>query len=300
MKQHNKISKFFKKYRVSILFALPFLSLFFVFTVLSVVVAFALSFTRYDILRPAEFVGIDNYLSLFLEDDAFLIAFKNTVLFACVYAPLSILVCIMVAWVINDFSPAIRTVLTFIFYAPSMTGGMAAIWALIFSGDAYGFLNQFLMNLGFVSEPIQWTLETQYFFAMLLIVSLWGCFGVGFLSFVSAFRGIDSSLYEAGAIDGVKNRFQELWNITLPILKPQLMFTAVTSITGAFEVGAISSQLFGNPSPQYAAHTLALHMSDYTGTRMEFGTGCAIAVILFIMQVGANKLFAKFVRRIGA
>ncbi|MBQ7980481.1 MAG: sugar ABC transporter permease [Oscillospiraceae bacterium] len=298
-KQRSAFSKGIRKHGMSIAFAAPFLLGFLIFTVIPVFIAVGLSFTRYDIVRPAQFVGLENYLMLFLEDSIFLTAFKNTMLFAVIYAPLSMLVTMGGAWLINDYTHRVRTILTFIFYAPNLTGGMMAIWALILNGDSYGILNQALSSLGLITTPIQWLSDTKYFFAILMIVSLWGCLGSGFLTFVAAFRGIDASLYEAAAMDGIKNRVQELWYITLPTLRPQLLYQALSSITGGFSVGALSASLFGNPSPQYAAHTIVLHMQDYVGTRMEYGTGCAIAVILFILQVGGNKLLGKFIRRIG-
>ncbi len=301
MKKNNfqDFNRGLKKHGMSIAFFAPFFTVFIIFTVIPVIIAIFLSFTRYDIVRPAQFVGLQNYLSLFLDDEIFLTAFKNTMLFAVIYAPLSMLVTLGGAWLINDYSQKVRTVLTFIFYAPNLTGGMMAIWALILSGDSYGVLNRVLMSLGLITTPNQWLADTKYFFAILLIVSLWGCLGSGFLTFVAAFRGIDSALYEAAAMDGVKNRMQELWYITLPTLKPQLLYQSLLSITGGFSIGALSADLFGNPSPQYAAHTIVLHMQDYIGTRLEYGTGCAIAVILFILQVGGNKLLGKFIRRVG-
>ncbi len=299
MELYTKLKKGFKKHRMSILFALPFLTLFFIFTVVPVLMALGLSFTKYDVLQPPEFVGIKNYLMLFLEDDVFITAVKNTVLFACIYAPLSMIACMGVAWIINDYSHKTRTVLTFVFYAPSLSGGMMAIWGILLSGDAYGVVNNVLMSLGLISSPNQWLTNPKYMFTILIIVSLWGCLGTGFLSFVAAFKGLDVSLYEAAAMDGIKNRVQELWYITLPALKPQLIFTALTSITGGFGVGGVSSALFGNPSTNYAAHTIALHMQDYAGTRMDHGVACVMAVILFFMMVGSNNLFRKFVGRIG-
>lgn len=296
---NNSFIKGFRKHRVSIFFALPFLLLFFTFTVIPVLMAIGLSFTRYDVVQAPEFVGIDNYLMLFLEDETFLTALKNTILFACIYAPVSMLGCIFVAWMINDYSPRTRAALTFLFYAPSLTGGLTAIWQIIFSGDAYGIVNSFLGDLGLISSPVQWLEDTKYMFVILVIVSLWSSLSTGFLSFVAAFRGLDRSLYEAAAIDGIKNRVQELWYITLPSLKPQMMFTALTSITGAFEVGAVSADLFGNPSTNYAAHTIHLHMLDYSNIRLDQGMACVMAVILFVLMVGTNSLFKKFINRIG-
>lgn len=284
---------------MSLLFSAPFIILFTVFTVIPVLMAVCLSFTKYDVLNPPVFVGIKNYLQLFLEDDVFLTALKNTVFYAVIFAPISMLANMGVAWVINDYHPAVRTVLICVFYAPSLTGGMAAIWALLFSGDAYGIVNRFLMNLGLITSPQQWLSNPSYMFAILLIVSVWQSLGTGFLAFVAAFRGLDVSMYEAAAIDGIRNRFQELWYITLPALEPQFAFTAVTSITAAFGVGTLSTQLFGNPSTNYAAHTLVLHMQDYATARMEMGVACVLAVLLFVLTVGANNLFKKFIRRVG-
>lgn len=296
---YQKVKKGLKRYGISLLCAFPFLSLFLVFTLIPVGMAIFLSFTRYDVLQPAQFVGLQNYFMLFLEDDTFLVALKNTVLFACIYAPVSMIGSMLVAWIINDYSPKMRAVLTFIFYAPSLTGGMVDIWKIIFSGDSYGIFNNLLLSFGFVSSPIQWLEDPKYMFGVLVVVALWGCLSTGFLAFVAAFRGIDESLYEAAAIDGIRNRVQELWYITLPMLKPQMVFTAITSITGAFEVGSVSASLFGNPSTNYAAHTVALHMLDYSEQRLDYGMACVMAVVLFVMMVGSNKLFRKFINRIG-
>ena len=295
----QKINRIFKKHGISLLCAFPFLSLFLVFTLVPVVMAVCLSFTRYDVLQPAQFVGLQNYFMLFLEDDTFLLALKNTILFACIYAPASMIGSMLVAWIINDYSPRVRAMLTFIFYAPSLTGGMVDIWKIIFSGDSYGIFNNLLLSFGFVTTPIQWLEDPAYMFGVLVTVALWGCLSTGFLAFVAAFRGIDASLYEAAAIDGIKNRVQELWYITLPMLKPQMVFTAITSITGAFEVGSISASLFGNPSTNYAAHTVALHMLDYSEQRLDYGMACVMAVVLFVLMVGSNRLFKKFINRIG-
>ena len=258
-----------------------------------------ISFTRYSILNPPEFVGLQNYLRLFLKDEIFINALKFTLLFAVISAPLSMLACLIVAWMINDFPPIMRAVLTFVFYAPSLSGGAVVIWQLIFSGDSYGFANNALAKLGIITEPVQWLSDTKYMFGILLAVTLWGSLGTGFLSYVAAFRGIDVSLYEAAAVDGVKNRVQELWYITVPALRPQMLFSALISITGSFSVGAVSSALFGNPSPNYGAHTVVLHMEDYANVRYELGMACAMATVLFLLTVAANRISGKFISRIG-
>ena len=295
----KKSNKFSSQYRVSIAFALPFLIIFFTFTIIPVIAAICMSFTNYNILQPMQFVGFKNYLDLFLNDEVFLTSLKNTFLFAFIIGPLSFAACLFVAWMINEFSHTVRTILTIIFYAPAISGGVITIWAIIFSNDSYGIVNNTLMELGFVKDPILWLQDPKYMIIVIILAALWASLGTSFLSFIAGLQGVDKALYEAGAIDGIKNRIQELWYITVPAIKPQLMFSALLAITGAFEFGAIGAQLVGNPSPQYAAHTIVLHLADYSGIRMELGMACAIAVILFIIEVGANKLVNKLIKYAG-
>lgn len=288
-----------QQYKVSVIFALPFLLLFFVFTVIPVFVAFILSFTNYNILQPAQFVGLQNYLTLLLDDDIFLTAVKNTFLFAFIIGPLSFAACLFVAWMLNEFSHAVRTILTIVFYAPAISGGVIAIWQIIFSNDSYGLVNNALMKLGLIKDPIMWLQDPNYMLFVIIAASLWSSLGTSFLSFIAGLQGVDRALYEAGAIDGIKNRIQELWYITVPAIKPQLMFSALLAITGAFNIGDICTSLVGFPSPNYAAHTIVLHMTDYSSVRFELGMACAIATILFIIQVSANKLVNKLIKYAG-
>lgn len=292
----NRFINGLKKHRVSILFSAPFLILFFVFLVIPVAAALVLSLTQYDMYQAPKWVGLDNYLFLFLEDEIFIKALKNSLVFGVIYAPASMIICLMGAWFISDFGPKTRAILTFIFYAPTLTGGMAAIWSLIFSGDSYGFLNSILLKMNIITAPQQWLTNPKYMWTIWIIVSLWGCMGTGFLSFVAAFRGRDVSLYEAGAMDGIKSRLQELWYITLPVMKPQLMFNALTAISAGFTA---SSAMFGNPSTNYTVHTLVMHMNDYSSTRLELGVASCFSVVMFILMYGSNELFKKFLGKVG-
>ena len=295
----KKMARQWKKHRVSILFAAPFLLIFTVFTVIPVISAMILSLTNYNVLQPATFVGLDNYLTLFLEDDVFLTALKNTFLFALITGPVSLLACLFVAWMINEFSHGLRTILTVVFYSPAISGAVYTIWKIIFSNDSYGIVNSTLENLGFISEPIQWLSDPKYIPSVLILAVLWASLGTSFLAMIAGLKGVNHSLYEAGAIDGIRNRIQELWYITIPAIKPQLMFSSLISITSAFEIGAVCTTLFGFPSPNYAAHTLVLHMEDYGTTRYELGMACSMATILFVIMVVSNKLVNTFIKHAG-
>ena len=277
----------------------PFMILFFLFTIIPVFLSLVLSFTSFNMLEWPKFIFMDNYITLFLDDELFITALKNTLIFAAVTGPVSYILSFVVAWFINELPPKIRAVVTLIFYAPSISGNVYLIWATLFSSDTYGWANAILMKLGFIDTPILWFQNAKYVMPLCIIVALWMSLGTAFLSFIAGLQGINKSLYEAGAIDGVKNRWQELWNITLPYMKPQLMFGAVLSITQSFGFGAIVDALCGFPSVEYAAHTIVHHLNDYGGQRYEMGYASAIAVILFVVMVGANLIIKKGLSKIG-
>ena len=277
----------------------PFFILFLIFTVLPVVLSIVLSFTDFNMLEMPEFKGIQNYLDLFLNDEIFILACQNTLIFACVTGPVSYILALLVAWFINELPPKIRAVVTLIFYAPSISGNAYLIWKTLFSSDSYGWANAVLMKYGFISAPILWFQDARYVMALCIVVALWTSLGTAFLSFIAGFQTIDRSLYEAAAVDGIKNRWQELWFITLPTMRPQLMFGAVLSITNSFGFGAVVDQLCGFPSVDYAAHTIMHHLSDYGGARYEIGYASAIAVILFIIMISANFVIKKALSKVG-
>ena len=277
----------------------PYFILFFFFTVLPVVMSVAFSFTYYNMLEMPEFIGWKNYIKLFLEDDIFLTSLKNTLILAVITGPISYFLCLLFAWIINEFKGWLRAFLTLIFYAPSICGNAYVVWNLILSGDRYGYLNGLLMKLGILDEAIIWMKTEKYVLPMLIVVQLWLSLGTGFLSFIAGLQTVDKSLYEAAALDGVKNRWQELWYVTLPAMKPQLMFGAVMQITQSFAIADVSIQLAGNPSVNYAGATVVTHLLDYGTVRFEMGYASAIATVLFLLMVGSNMLVQKLLRRVG-
>ncbi|MBD5468322.1 MAG: sugar ABC transporter permease [Lachnospiraceae bacterium] len=288
-----------KKNRSCYIMMAPYFILFFLFTVLPVLISIALSFTYFNMLEWPTFNGWNNYVKLLLEDDIFLVSLKNTLIFAVVTGPVSYFLCLMFAWIINEFSSKVRTLLTLIFYAPSICGNAYMVWQLILSSDRYGYLNGILIKLGIINEQKLWMQDAKYILPCLIVVQLWLSLGTGFLSFIAGLQTVDKSLYEAAALDGVKNRWQELWYVTLPSMRPQLMFGAVMQITQSFAVADISIQLAGNPSVNYAGATVVTHLLDYGSTRFDMGYASAIATVLFLLMVGTNKLVQKLLRRVG-
>ena len=277
----------------------PFFILFLIFTVLPVVLSIFLSFTDFNMLEMPSFKGLQNYLDLFLNDEIFILACQNTLIFACVTGPVSYILALLVAWFINELPPKIRAVVTLVFYAPSISGNAYLVWKTLFSSDSYGWANAVLIKYGILTEPILWFQDADYVMPLCIVVALWTSLGTAFLSFIAGFQTIDRSMYEAAAVDGIKNRWQELWYITLPTMRPQLMFGAVLAITNSFGFGAVVDALCGFPSVDYAAHTIMHHLSDYGGARYEIGYASAIAVILFIIMFSSNIIIKKALSKVG-
>lgn len=297
----NKIpaKQIWKLHKEKYLLIAPFAIIFVIFNLVPVIVAMGLSFTSFNMLEPPKFIGLLNYIKLLAYDDVFLIAIKNTLLLAFVTGPVSYLMCFLFAWLINELPPKPRAFLTLIFYAPSISGNVYLIWKIIFSSDMYGFANAWLMKIGLISQPILWFEKAEYILPILIIVQLWLSLGVSFLAFIAGLQTVDRSLYEAGAVDGIKNRWQELWFITLPSMKPQLMFGAVMQITNSLSISAISIELVGFPSVDYAGHTILTHLHDFGNIRFEMGYASAIATILFFIMLIANILVQKMIRKVG-
>ncbi len=298
-KKQGKLWYRVKKSKASYIMLAPYFILFFFFTVLPVAMAIGFSFTYYNMLEMPQFVGWKNYIKLFLEDDIFMKSLKNTLLLAVVTGPVSYMLCLLFAWIINEFKGKLRAFLTLIFYAPSICGNAYVVWNLILTGDRYGYLNGILLELGILDEAVQWMQTEKYVLPFLIVVQLWLSLGTGFLSFIAGLQTVDKSMYEAAALDGVKNRWQELWYVTLPAMKPQLMFGAVMQITSSFAIADVSLQLAGNPSVNYAGATVVTHLLDYGTVRLEMGYASAIATILFLLMVGSNQLVQKLLRRVG-
>lgn len=281
---------FIKKNWIGYLFLAPFLILFTIFTVIPVVYAFYLSFTNYNMLQAATWAGVDNYRLLFLDDSVFITALSNTITFSVIVGPTGYLMSFFAAWVINQLKA--KRIFALAFYAPSITSGIAmtTVWMVAFSSDRQGYINNFLINLGLIDQPILWNTDPNYIMTVIMIIQLWMSMGNGFLVFLAGLQNVDHSLYEAGAIDGVKNKIQELFYITLPSMKPQLLFGAINAITSSFGVFEVATQVAGMPSPNYAGHTIVAHLYDYAFLRFQMGYASAVAVILFVITFVLGKV----------
>ncbi|MCL2096086.1 MAG: sugar ABC transporter permease [Oscillospiraceae bacterium] len=285
--------------KVGYLMVAPFFVLFTIFTIFPVLLSIILSLTVFNLVEFPTFVFLDNYIRLLFDDDIFLKAITNTLVFAAVTGPVSYMLSFMMAWFINELSPKMRAFVTLIFYAPSISGQVYLIWQVLFHSDQYGYANSILLRFNFIQEPILWFQDANYVMNLCIVVALWLSLSTSFLAFIAGLQTVDRTYYEAGAVDGIRNRWQELWYVTLPLMKNQLMFGAVMTITGSFGFGVVVTALAGFPSIDYAAHTIMHHLDDYGGMRFEMGYASAIATLLFFMMMGANLIVKRLLSKVG-
>ncbi len=275
-------------------FLMPYILLFVAFIIVPVAIAFGLSFTYFNTVETPEWVGLRNYIELLTRDEVFMqYVLPNTIKFAFIVGPVGYSLSFLLAWVLAQIPHLPRTIFAIILYSPSMTAGiaMAVVWTVLFSGDHAGYLNAMLLNWGFISEPIQFLISPDHLMNIMIVVALWASMGVGFLAMLAGILNIDQSLYEAAYIDGLRNRWQEIFYITIPSMKPQMLFGAVMAVVGTFQIGMIGVQLSGaNPTPQYAGQLLVNHIEDFGFIRYLMGYASAVSVVLLIIIYSISKV----------
>lgn len=277
----------------------PFLILFFLFTVLPVLSSMGLSFFTYDMLSLPKWSGLQNYLRMVTEDAVFTKTLLNTLKFSVITGPLSFFLSFLLAWFINEFPPVLRSVLAFLFYAPALVGNAYFIWQVAFSGDSYGYVNNLLLSMGLIDEPINWFRNLTYNTGIICMVQLWASMGVSFLSNIAGLQNVSPELYEAGTLDGIRNRWYELWYITLPGMKDILLFGAVMQIQTTFSIGTVITALAGYPSVENSLDTMVSYLSDVGIVRYEMGYAAAISVVLFLMMAITRVVVGKVLDFLG-
>ena len=280
------------RYWISYAFMAPFLIIFAIFVVVGVGWAIYLSFTYYNMIQAPVWVGLENYTRLFTDDPVFILSLKNTLYFSLITGPIGYIISLTLAWLINEVK--FKKAFIFAFYTPSIASAVAIgiVWLYIFGGDKYGLLNFYLGKIGLLKEPILWLRDPAYTLPSIMAVSLWQSMGTGFLVFVAGLQGIPRELYEAGEIDGT-SKIQELFHITLPLMKPQLLFGAIIAVVNSFQVFDLSFVMAGFPSVLYSAHTIVGHLWDYAFIRFEMGYAAAVSVVLFFSTLIISRVLVR-------
>lgn len=286
-----------KKFNSSYLFILPYAIIFLTFVVLLIIISIGLSFTYYDTVNAPSFIGLRNYINLFTQDIEFMQhALPNTIKYVVIVGPVGYLLGFIIAWILAQLPKRLRNILAIIIYSPSLTNGvlMSVVWKILFSGDSNGYLNYLLLNWGLVNEPVQFLQSGSMIFGIMIFVGLWSSMGIGFLAMLSGILNIDKEIYEAAYVDGIKNRFQEIIHITIPSMKPQMLFGAIMSMVGTFNASGIAVALSGSyPSPQYAGWLIVDHMNDFAFVKFEMGYASALSVVLLLMVLVFNRVCYK-------
>lgn len=282
--------------RLSYLFIAPFLISFLLFIVIPVAGAIGLSFFSYNGISSPKFIGWQSFLSIINNDRIFLqYAIPNTFKFAIIVGPLGYAASFLLAWMIHQLPKKLRDVYTLAIYTPSIAGAvaMSVVWIVFFSGDEMGYLNRFLMEMGWIDLPRLWLQDPKYFMNIMIVISVWSAMGVGFLAMLAGLQTVNTEMYEAGAIDGISNRLQEIFYITIPAIKPQMLFGAVMSIVGTLKAGLIGAELARASgqaiTPQYSGHLIINHIDDFAFIRYELGYAAALSVILLLIAYGATR-----------
>ena len=278
----------------------PFVILFGVFIVIPVICAALLSFTRFDSISLPSFVGVQNYIAIFTKDSEFMQKIlPNTIKYALLVGPGGYILSFLLAWILAQLTRWPRTFLAIIIYSPSLVGGVAlsAVWGVLFSGDKLGYLNGVLLGMNIIDEPVQW-LSAEYILPVMILVALWSGMGVGFLAMLSGIMNVNTELYEAAYIDGIKNRAQEVYYVTIPSIRPQMLFGAIMALVNTFSSSGTGVALTGsNPTPEYAGSLIVNHADDYGFLRYEMGYAAALSVVLLVIMWAfsrfAYKLFGE-------
>lgn len=286
-----------RRFNSSYLFIGPYAIIFFTFVILLIAISIFLSFTYYDTVNPPQFIGLRNYINLFTQDVEFMqYALPNTIKYAIIIGPVGYILSFLLAWILAQLPKRLRNVLAIIIYSPSLTSGvlMSVVWRVIFSGDSRGYLNYLLLNWGLINEPVQFLQSPSWIFGIMVFVGLWGSMGIGFLAMLSGILNNDKEVYEAAYVDGIKNRFQEIIYITIPTMKPQMLFGAIMAMVGTFNASGVATALSGAyPSPQYAGWLIVDHMNDFAFTKFEMGYASALSVVLLLIVLIFNRVCYK-------
>ena len=291
---HNQLGRANRsENRAFLLLLMPFMGLSFIFTILPIESSIVLSFTDYDMINTPRFTGLSNYLRMFTTDEVFPVAVKNTLLFSVITGPVSFFLAFLLAWLINEFRPGMRSLLAFLFYAPALIGNVYYIWQVAFSSDSYGYANSLLLSWGLITEPILWFRDVRFSMIIVMIVQLWLSIGISFWADIAGLQNVNPELYEAGAIDGIRTRWHELWYITLPSMKSILLFGAVMQIQATFSISAVPMALAGFPSVNNSVDTLVTHLMDVGTQRYELGYAAAVSVFLFMLMALFRILVGK-------
>lgn len=275
------------------IFLAPFMIVFLIFVVRAVIVAVQMSFFEWHILRPNRpYIGLDNYAEL-LNDDVFLIALQNTIIFTALTVIGTTLVALAAAVAVTRPIKG-QGFFRVLLYMPSLfsVGAVGLIWVWLLNTQ-FGIINYGLSFIGI--RPINWLGDPNLVIPALSLTTIWWGFGFPMLIFIAGLQGIPEQLYEAARIDGANSR-QIFFRITLPLLRPTILFITVTGVISHFQV-------YGQPlimtsgGPGRSSYTLIFYLYEVAWTAFRMGYGAAVAVVIALIMAVLTIFQFAFISR---
>jgi len=271
-----------KEILAAYLFLLPSLMGYAIFVAGPMVAAFVFSFFRWDIFTPPEFIGLDNFTSLF-RDPRFFIVLKNTLVFVAAAVALLITIGLGIALMINRKIPSIlryffRT--TYFFPVIISLASVSIIWQFLLNTD-YGPINYYLGKLGF--DPVPWLSSSRWALRSIIMLFVWKNLGFYVILFLAGLQGIPRQLYEAAEIDGANN-WKKFWSITLFLVSPTIFFATVIALIGAFQLfDAPYIMTQGGPGDATRTIVMYLYLNGFRFLRMGYAITISIALLLMVL-----------------
>jgi len=263
------------------LFISPGLIMFAIFNLFAIGYSFYLSFHKWNILEPAKpFVGLDNYTRL-IGDEGFHQAVGNTAYYTAVAVPLTMIVGLLVALLLNNEIRG-RGIFRTLYYVPVITPLVvsAIIWKWVYQGD-YGLLNYYLTRLGLIEKPLLFLADPDLAIPAVILMSAWGGTGYYMVVFLAGLQSIPEVYYDAAKVDGA-NWIQRLFHITVPLLAPTTFFLFVTSVIGSFQV-FVQIYIMTSGGPLHRTTTIGYYLYEKAFRHFDMGYATAMAYALFAM-----------------
>ncbi|MCD5322248.1 MULTISPECIES: carbohydrate ABC transporter permease [Pontibacillus] len=268
-------------------FIAPFFAIFLVFNIYPVLLTFYYTFTKYEGYGKPEFIGLENYTRI-LTDGYFLEAFINTWKIWGLNFALQLGIALFLAALFSDLRYRIKGIGFFraVFYLPNLiTISSVAILFNIMLDWQHGSINMFLMKIGLISDPINWLNEPATAQISVALILTWMWFGYTFIVLMAGVSGIPGELYEAALIDGA-NRWQTFVHITLPLLKPIMLYVMITSLIGGLQLFDLPMLITdGLGAPEGSLNTMVLYLYNQAFRYNNYGYAATIAYALFLITV---------------
>ena len=284
---------------IAFVFIAPALLLFLIFIFVPLFASLFLSFTQYNVLHPPVWAGLANFRQLMFHDPRFWKAFRNTVCYVVGVVPIGISTALVLAAALEELTRG-KQLFKVLYFIPTVTSvvAIAAVWKWLFAGEKFGLINYFLIRLGF--HPVDWLLSPTWILPAIMIMSIWAGLGYNLVFFSAGISTIPQTLYEAAKVDGA-SWWGRFWNVTVPMLRPTLVFVVVMAVINSFQV---FDQVYimtggtgeGTGGVLDSGLTMVSYLYDQGFMQFHMGYASAIAYLIFGCVFGLTLVNIRMLR----